>query len=157
MPNEPSPLLLAFAFVAVIIGGMGTATQAPVNAVLNRAFDDPLLVACVSFFVGFVVLLLVWLASLAVRPTGFSLPEFSSVPWWAWIGGSMGGLYVIATLWAVPKLGMLTIVAALVLGQMLAALIIDTTGAFGLIAREISPTRILAVVLVLGGLFLSRV
>lgn len=157
MPHEPSPLLLVIAFVAVIVGGMATATQAPINAVLNRAFDDLLLVACLSFFVGFAVLLVVWLISLGMRPTGFVAPDLSLVPWWAWVGGSLGAVYVMATLWAVPKLGMLTIVAAMVLGQLLAALVIDTTGAFGLIAREITLTRILAVLMVMGGLVLSRI
>ena len=49
-----------------------------------------------------------------------------------------------------------TFVAALVFGQLAAALIIDTTGAFGLAVREISATRLLAIGLVAAGLVLSR-
>jgi transporter family-2 protein len=56
----------------------------------------------------------------------------------------------------VPKLGVLTVVAAAVFGQLMAGIVIDAIGAFGLEARAISPTRILAVVLVMGGLLLSR-
>jgi len=156
MPNEPSPLLLMLAFVAVIVGGMATATQAPINAALNRAFSDPILVACFSFFVGFAVLLVVWLVSLLVRETGFVMPQSTGVPWWAWVGGTLGAIYVLAALWAVPMLGMVTIVAAMVLGQLLAALLIDAFGVFGIAVREISLTRILAVLMVMGGLVLSR-
>jgi transporter family-2 protein len=48
------------------------------------------------------------------------------------------------------------VVAAAVFGQLMAGIVIDAIGAFGLEARAISPTRILAVVLVMGGLLLSR-
>jgi transporter family-2 protein len=47
-------------------------------------------------------------------------------------------------------------VAALVLGQMGAALILDTTGAFGGSVLAISWQRALAVLLVFSGLVLSR-
>jgi bacterial/archaeal transporter family-2 protein len=57
----------------------------------------------------------------------------------------------------VHVLGVVTMVAALILGQLLAALALDATGAFGLAVREISPTRVAAVALVAAGLVLSRV
>jgi transporter family-2 protein len=69
----------------------------------------------------------------------------------------LGTVYVLAALWSVPKVGVLTVVAAAVFGQLMAALVMDAVGAFGLAAREISLTRILAVIMVLGGLVLSRV
>ena len=54
--------------------------------------------------------------------------------------------------WAV----VVTMVAALIFGQLFAALVLDALGAFGLQIREISPTRLLAVGFVALGLVLSR-
>jgi transporter family-2 protein len=156
MPSEPTPLVLVIAIVSVVLAGMAISTQAPINATLNRTLADPILTACISFFVGFVVLLIIWGVSLLVRGQGFAVPDLSGMPAWIWVGGALGTIYVLATLWSVPKLGVLTVVAAAVFGQLMAGIVIDAIGAFGLEARAISPTRILAVVLVMGGLLLSR-
>lgn len=156
MAPDHSPLVIAAAILSVVAGGMAIATQAPINATLNRALGDPVLTACVSFFVGFAALFAVWLVSLAVRGGGAPLPDLAALPGWVWIGGMLGTVYVLAALWSVPKLGVLTVVAAVVFGQLAASLVIDAVGAFGLEPRAISPTRIAAVVLVMAGLLLSR-
>lgn len=156
MSQDPSPLILGVAVVSVVAGGIAISVQSPINATLNRALGDPLLTACVSFGVGFVALLCAWLASLAIRGQGFTLPDTSAFPWWIWIGGFLGTVYVFAALWSVPKIGVVTLVAAVVFGQLAAALVMDATGAFGLAAREITPMRILALAMVMGGLLVSK-
>lgn len=59
--------------------------------------------------------------------------------------------------WGVASLGVVTMVAALILGQMAAAMAMDATGALGMAMRKISPTRIAAAGVVTAGLRLSRV
>lgn len=156
MSQDPSPLIFGVAVASVVAGGIAISVQSPINAMLNRALGDPLLTACVSFGVGFIALACVWLASLAIRGQGFTVPDTSAFPWWIWVGGFLGTVYVLAALWSVPKIGVVTLVAAVVFGQLMAALIMDATGAFGLVAREITPMRILAVGMVMGGLLVSR-
>jgi hypothetical protein len=68
----------------------------------------------------------------------------------------LGAWYVVAAVWGVASLGVVTLVAAMVFGQMAAALVIDATGILGMTVREITPTRIAAAGMVLGGLVLSR-
>jgi transporter family-2 protein len=41
------------------------------------------------------------------------------------IGGALGAFYVWTVLWAIPTLGALTTITALILGQLSAALLID--------------------------------
>jgi transporter family-2 protein len=137
---------------AVALGGAGVATQAPVNATLARQVADPVVAAAISFGVGFVLLSVL----VVVRGTVPSLSTLAPLPWWAWTGGALGTIYVCAAAWSVEKIGVVSLVAALVFGQMLAAVILDVTGAFGMVAREITPQRILAIVLVAAGLLLSR-
>jgi Putative inner membrane exporter, YdcZ len=67
-----------------------------------------------------------------------------------------GRLHVFAVLWGVPTLGVLSTMAALILGQMGAALVLDGAGMFGLQVQALSPQRIAAAVLVAAGLVLSR-
>lgn len=138
---------------AVVLGGMAVALQAPINAALSRELGGPVAAAAVSFGVGFVVLLVIVL----VQGQGGTLLKLPQVPAWTLAGGCLGAWYVLSSVWGVSQLGVVTLVAALILGQMSAAMVIDATGAFGLAAREVTPTRIASAVLVMAGLLLSRV
>lgn len=137
---------------AVALGGVAIAVQAPINAALGRGLGGPVPAATVSFGVGFLVLLAVSL----VQGQGGAYLKLPSVPLWTLAGGLLGAWYVFAAVWGVSTLGVVTLVAALVFGQMAAALMIDATGILGMAVREITPTRIAAAGMVLGGLVLSR-
>ena len=84
--------------------------------------------------------------TLVTSGPGF-LPRLADISLWHLSGGALGAFYVWAALWGVPILGVVTMVSALVLGQMLVALLIDTFGPFGLPVRELSVQRIAAVLL----------
>ena len=138
---------------AVVLGGTAVALQAPVNAALARELGGPVPAAAVSFGVGFVVLLVIAL----VQGQGGAFLKLPQVPAWTLIGGCLGAWSVLTSVWGVSQLGVVTLVAALILGQMTAAMVIDATGALGVVAREVTPTRIASAGLVMAGLLLSRV
>jgi transporter family-2 protein len=144
---------MIWVLLAVVLGGVAIALQAPINGALARELGGPVPAAAVSFGVGFVVLLLIALA----QGQGGAFLKLPQVPTWTLIGGCLGAWYVLSAVWGVSQLGVLTLVAALILGQMTAAMVIDATGALGVSAREITPTRIAAAGLVMAGLILSRV
>ena len=138
---------------AVVLGGTAIALQAPINAALSRELGGPVPAAAVSFGVGFIVLLVIAFA----QGQGGAFLKLPQVPAWTLIGGCLGAWYVLTSVWGVSQLGVVTLVAALILGQMTAAMVIDATGALGVTAREITPTRIASAGLVMAGLLLSRV
>lgn len=140
------------ALPVVIAAGTAVTFQASINAALGRFADNSLLAAAVSFGVGFVMLSLVALVSGGAE----AVPRLSGAAWWMFVGGALGAFYVWASLWGVPVLGVVTMVSALILGQMVAAMVLDTVGAFGLPVRELSAQRVLAAVLVAAGVVLSR-
>lgn len=140
------------ALLLVSIGGIALAVQAPINAALGHNIGDGVSAAMISFGIGF-VLLLVLVTGRSALP---SLAAVKAVPWWCWTGGALGAFYVWAVLWSVPKLGVVTTFATLILGQLTAALILDAIGAFGLPVKEITLQRVGAVALVCSGLILSR-
>ncbi|MEJ6390722.1 DMT family transporter [Gymnodinialimonas ulvae] len=141
-----------FALIAIAVGGACISTQAPINARLGSHVGDPVAAAAISFIVGAIALSLIVMLRGAVPSAG----QMASAPWWAWVGGALGAVYVWAAVWSVGTLGVLTMVAALIFGQLAAALLLDAIGAFGLQVREISWTRIAAIALVAAGLVLSR-
>ena len=145
------PALTIFLTVTIVLMGAALAFQAPINAALARSLGDPLWAAALQFGIGFLLL-----GSIAVtRGVTPSLAEIRAIPWWALTGGLLGALWVLAALWSIPKLGAVTMFGAMILGQMIAALLIDASGVFGLEARDINPTRLIAVALVGCGVLLS--
>lgn len=138
--------------IALLAAGAALAIQAPINTVLARSAGGLLAAAALSFLVGFAGLVLL----LVVRGEMPTLQRLGEAPWWAWLGGGIGVLYIVVTMWAVPKLGVVSMLVAVILGQLLAGLVLDRIGAFGLTVHEISWQRILGLVLVLAGAVLSR-
>ncbi len=140
------------ALAAVFLGGIAISIQAPINAALGRAAGDSLFATAASFLVGF-------LAIFALLLLRGKFPQFDTmrqIPLWMWSGGVLGAFYVWAALTSVGRLGVLTLAAALIFGQLIAAMVIDATGAFGLAQRTISWQRVVAMFFVAAGLVLSR-
>lgn len=140
------------ASILISVGGAFIAMQAPINAALARSIESSVAAACISFGVGFAVLLAITLAT----GDGPSLARVGAVPKWLLLGGALGAVFVWSSLWAVPILGVLTTTTLLIFGQMVASLAIDHFGAFGLTPRDISVPRVMAAVLVAAGAVLSR-
>jgi len=136
----------------ILLGGVFLASQAPINAALAKSLGDPVLAACISFGIGFVVLAVLS----AVRGSWPSVSGMAAAPWWSWLGGLLGAFYVAVVIWGVPQLGVVSTVAALIFGQVAAALVLDAVGAFGLPVQAITWQRLLAAGMILGGLVLSR-
>ena len=137
---------------AVVLGGTAISLQAPINAALARELGGPVPAAAVSFGVGFVILVIIAL----VQGQGAAFLKLPQIPSWTLVGGCLGAWYVLTSIWGVSQLGVLTLIAALILGQMSAAIVIDATGALGVAVREVTPTRIASAILVMAGLVLSR-
>jgi bacterial/archaeal transporter family-2 protein len=86
-----NPSLLTI--VAVVLAGGATALQAPTNAKLAAAVGSPVNAALVSFAVGTAALALV-AAVLQTRP---DMAAVKGLPWYAWIGGLYGAVFVVAS------------------------------------------------------------
>lgn len=140
------------AILVLVTTGALVAVQAPINAALGRGVGSAVGAATISFGVGFVLLLVITL----LIGDGASLLRIGAVPAWLLIGGTMGAAFVFASLWAVPIVGVLTMSTLIILGQMVAAMVLDQTGAFGLTQISLTPTRVVAAGLVAAGVILSR-
>lgn len=136
----------------IVLGGAAIAVQTPLNAALSRSIGSSVAAAAVSFGVGFVLLVALTLISTGTAP----VLRLGGVPLWQWAGGLLGAFYVWSVISGVAGLGVVTAIAALIFGQMTAALLLDQIGAFGIAAQPLTPQRLLSVLLVGSGLVLSR-
>jgi transporter family-2 protein len=144
--------LLLSILIGAFIGGMLLAVQAPTNALLARGLGSPVNAALVSFLVGSLALAAVAFA-LGVRPDAGAVRV---LPWYAWIGGFYGAVFVAIAAFAAPRLGVTYFLIFAIAGQLVMALFLDRVGAFGVPRVDISATRVAGVLLVLAGAFLVR-
>ena len=145
-----NPNLLAM--IAVVFGGAATALQAPTNAKMMTAVGSPVNAAFVSFAVGTAALGILAVI-LQTRP---DMAASRALPWYAWVGGLYGAIFVVAAAWGVPRLGVATTIILMVAGQLLLSIALDHFGAMGMPKQPISWGRVAGVLMVLGGVLMVR-
>lgn len=134
--------------MTAVAGGL-IALQAPINGTLGRSTGS-LAAALVSFGVGTITLALI--VALAGQAGGVrSLTEVAPV---YLLGGVLGAVYVTSALIAVKSIGAGGVAAGTISGQLVASLVVDRLGAFGLDEVPLSPSRIAGAVLLLAGTLL---
>jgi bacterial/archaeal transporter family-2 protein len=135
--------------LAALAGAFG-ALQAPVNARLGREIGT-LQAATVSFVVGLAFLL----AVVAFSGGGFgAFGRSGRAPWWAYAGGLLGAGYVAIAIVTVRTLGAAGVTAAIIAGQLAAAVLIDRFGIAGVARHGIDAQRITGVALLIAGVVL---
>ncbi|MFM9265633.1 DMT family transporter [Tychonema sp. BBK16] len=140
-------------FILVAIGGAGLTIQMAWNARLRSSTGSPVLTTIISVFVTLLSLALVWVSGTTNRG---SIPAFNSLPQWAWFGGVLAAYYLVASLIAIPKLGVAVVFSLVICGQMIAALVLDSTGVFGVTQISLSVSRVLGTALLLIGVILIQ-
>jgi len=143
---------MLLSMIAVILAGGATALQAPTNAKMMTAVGSPVNAAFVSFAVG-TAALGIMAVILQTKP---DMAAARGLPWYAWIGGLYGAIFVVAAAWGVPRLGVALTITLMVAGQLLIGLILDQVGAFGAPQHPISLGRLAGVALVIGGVLMVR-
>lgn len=146
-----NPAMLLPMLLVLIAGGM-IALQAPTNAMVARAGGSPVLAALISFVVGTAGLLIVWLAS-GNRP---ATSNFAGLPWYAWIGGFYGAMFVAVAAYAAPRIGLASLITIGIAGQIAMAMWLDHIGALGLPKDPINLVKLGGALLVLAGVVLVR-
>ena len=142
-------LLLLFAFVA----GAALPVQFSINAVLRGYVGGPAVAATISFFGGMLALIVVALVLRESWPLGEAVAR---APGWAWVGGLLGALYVLATIVVIPRLGAATTVGLILVGQVLASIVIDHFGLIRVPVHELNIPRLAGAVLIVIGVALVQ-
>jgi bacterial/archaeal transporter family-2 protein len=137
---------VAGAIVLALLAGVSIVVQQALNANLRAALHSTVWSAATSYAVGIIGMALF---ALAVRAPLPALGVAGAIPWWAWLGGLFGTIYVALSTLLVSQLGAASFVALLVTGQMIASITFDHFGWIGLTQRPIDLPRLIGVVLLI--------
>ncbi|NOT43831.1 MAG: DMT family transporter [Acidobacteria bacterium] len=136
-----------------VCAGAGLAAQAVINAELRAALGSAQWAALISFTVG---LLALGVPFLVMRDGPPDLVGASRQPWWIWIGGALGAAYILLAIFLTPRLGAALLIASVIVGQLVGALVIDHYGWFGVPVQRLTVLRVVGGCLLLAGAALIR-
>ena len=133
-----------------VVAGVLTTVQSGSNAALNKALGQPILVALVVMAAN----LAVYAAMIPVLGLNWPAPErIAQTPWWAWIGGVFGGLYVLSAVLFAERLGAALFTGLVVTASIVTSIALHHVGC-GLRAAAAGLGRIPGGALMIGGLLL---
>ena len=133
-----------------ILVGAGLTIQVGMNATARGVLGSALIATAVNFGIGLVALI-----ALAITTGARIAPgSVQAVPFWAWLGGLLGATYVAAATVLGPRLSAAAFLALTLVGQMVAALIVDHYGAIGFPENPVTLWRVIGVVLLVAGVVL---
>jgi transporter family-2 protein len=142
--------------LVMIVAGFLISIQGPINLRLRLAVESPVLSAAISFLSGGLVLLCI-MSTGAFGGVGAGLRGMQSAPLWAYLGGAVGVSFVLGSIVAIPKVGVVVAICAAILGQMVGSYLTDTFGWFGVEQVPFNPVRLVGIgLLFLGVLFVQR-
>ncbi|QEY23958.1 DMT family transporter [Neisseria animalis] len=140
-------------FIFALFVGMIVPLQAPLNAFVARSLGSPLWATLVSLSVS--VMATVPLLML-FRVSAPELGNLGQVPWYGWLGGLCGVVFVASSVILAPKIGIANFAVLAIAGQMIGALVLDHFGFFGLSVKPINLFKVLGVAVMLGGILLVQ-
>jgi transporter family-2 protein len=132
--------------VVALAIGLLLPLQVGINAELAQRVSSPITAAFISFAIGTIGLMFLLSVSRVSWPNWNSVVSF---PAWLWLGGLIGAFAVFGGIISGPKIGLLSLVALVLTGQLVASLIMDHNGWLGLPIRELSLGRISGSILLL--------
>ncbi len=142
------PALIAL--IAILAGALNT-VQAGANATLGKALGQPVLAALVVAAANAVV----YLAALPFVGLGWpGASRAAQVPWWGWLGGVMGGAYVLAMVFLAGRLGAAVFTGLTVTAGLVTSVLLDHYGWVGFAQHPAGFGRILGCGLMIAGVAL---
>jgi transporter family-2 protein len=119
--------------------GLFLPIQVGINTELAQRISSPITASLFSFAVGTISLMV---CLFIFRDPWPDLNTLTTIPKWLWLGGLIGAFAVFGSIISGPKIGLLSLVAFVLAGQLLASLILDHYGWLGFPVRELSLGRI---------------
>ncbi|MEL6571761.1 MAG: DMT family transporter [Pseudomonadota bacterium] len=137
--------MLWFAGVA-ILGGVLVSLSRQINGRLSLSLSA----LHSSYWNHLVGLLAVTAFGLAFG--GLFVGDPWGAPWWAYLGGPIGFVFIAASSWAITRIGAAQTALLIIAGQMVFGVIVDVASG----TAGDTSARVLGVVLILAGMIIAR-
>ena len=135
--------------LAIFIGAL-LPIQGALLSKLGPLLNHPIQATLVSYLGGAFVCILILAIAKSPYPT---LQELSVIDWKLYTAGFLGAIFVSGMLYLMPLVGVANMLAAAIVGQLVASILIDHFGLLGGLRVSISPSRIFGVFLLIIGLY----
>ena len=146
----PSGTALSYSFI-MLLTGIGIPVMAALNAQLGIRIGSPAAASVILFIAALMI---------ALIATAFvGLPELAKVraaPPYLFFSGAFVAFYVLSITWIGPRLGIGNAVFLVLLGQIVAAAMIDHFGMFGVPRSPLTFLRIAGMLVMATGVLMAR-
>ncbi|MBP2633832.1 MAG: hypothetical protein H6Q70_4460 [Firmicutes bacterium] len=125
------------------LSGMLMAVQGSLNATLSKVIG----LLETTFVVHIIGAVVAAILLFGFRLGKIDLGEIGAAPWYSYLGGiiSIFIIYLVAA--SIPKVGVANATTAIIIGQVLTAVLIDYFGLFGLVEYHFDWQKIIGIVL----------
>ncbi|MEO1657876.1 MAG: DMT family transporter [Pseudomonadota bacterium] len=137
--------------LVMFAAGIGIPVMASMNASIGTRFGSPSAAAILLLLVGGLISLAVFLST-ATNPVKSSEP----VPWFYYGAGIFVAFYILSITAVAPKFGLGNAVFFVLLGQLIAASLIDHFGWLGAAQSSLTLRRVLGLAVMAVGVYLAR-
>lgn len=139
---------LGLVLLVGLIGGIAVGIQSPIAGAMGQKIGGT--ASSVIVHLSGLVLSLI----LLVFRGGEKIRDWNTLPWYM-LGAGIFGLILYQSInITLPRLGATTMLALIIIGQLLTGVLLDSFGWLGVTARPIEATRIIGIVVLLIGGYL---
>ena len=139
--------------LVALLAGSSFVFQQAVNSNLRIEIGSAWWAGFFSYLGGTLVMLVM---VVLMREPLLSANLTSRSTWWSWSGGLFGASYIAISILLLPRLGVFTVVALIVIGQLVTSLVFDHFGILNVPLQPVSITRIIGAVFLFVGAVLIR-
>lgn len=135
-----------------VLAGIANAVQPGPNATLAKTLSQPFAAGLVVVSVSATTLLITGLVTGRLQLPSYE--QAAQVPWWAWLGGTLGALLILSQLFVAREIGAAAFLGILVTAGVITSILLDHFGWAGFQEHPASLWRILGGVMMIGRVLL---
>ena len=141
-------------FYLLIVGaGVSVALQQVLNANLRMELGSAWWAGLISYLVGTLAMLTIAIVS---GGPWLAVTMAARTSWVSWTGGIFGAIFIATAILMLPRFGAATVLALIVVGQMLGSLTFDHFGLLGIQQHPANPIRLAGAAFLILGVVLIR-
>ncbi|MBC8135975.1 MAG: DMT family transporter [Fibrella sp.] len=142
--------------LVTLVAGAALPVQAGINSRLGKEMGSPFVASLISFLIGTASILIFVLLSRVNAPEGGYAVTASRLPWWIWLGGVIGAVFVTVAATFASRIGFSLFSAVVIAGQLLTSVGLDHFGLLGAERHPVSLLRLGGIALLIAGIALIR-